>query len=190
MTTRIPHWITGERHDVADRRLGTVYDPATGEQSGAVVLAEPADVDAAVGAATTAFPAWRDTSIARRQADPVPVPRAAGAAQARAGRNHHRRARQGRLRCAGRDRPRPGGARVRPRLRRHPEGRLLDQRLDGRGRLLVPSAASASRRSSVPSTSRPWCRCGSSRSPWHPATRSCSSRARKTRRRRSGWPSC
>ncbi|MDO8382222.1 MAG: CoA-acylating methylmalonate-semialdehyde dehydrogenase [Microbacterium sp.] len=68
MTTRIPHWINGERHDSDDRRLGTVYDPATGEQSGAVVLAEPADVDAAVAAATTVFPAWRDTSIARRQA--------------------------------------------------------------------------------------------------------------------------
>ena len=68
MTTRIPHWINGERHDSDDRRLGTVYDPATGEQSGAVVLAEPADVDAAVTAATTVFPAWRDTSIARRQA--------------------------------------------------------------------------------------------------------------------------
>ncbi|WP_396640879.1 CoA-acylating methylmalonate-semialdehyde dehydrogenase [Microbacterium sp.] len=68
MTTRIPHWINGERHDSEDRRLGTVYDPATGEQSGAVVLAESGDVDAAVEAATTAFPAWRDTSIARRQA--------------------------------------------------------------------------------------------------------------------------
>ncbi len=68
MTTRIPHWIDGERHDTGDRRLGTVYDPATGEQSGAVVLADPADVDAAVGAATAVFPAWRDTSIARRQA--------------------------------------------------------------------------------------------------------------------------
>jgi malonate-semialdehyde dehydrogenase (acetylating)/methylmalonate-semialdehyde dehydrogenase len=68
MTTRIPHWIDGARHDAEGRRLGTVYDPATGEQSGAVVLAEPADVDAAVRAATVAFPAWRDTSIARRQA--------------------------------------------------------------------------------------------------------------------------
>ena len=68
MTTRIPHWIDGDRHDVADRRLGTVYDPATGEQSGSVVLADSDDVDAAVRAATGAFPAWRDTSIARRQA--------------------------------------------------------------------------------------------------------------------------
>ena len=46
------------------------------------------------------------------------------------------------------------------------------------------------RRSSARSTSRPWCRCGSSRSPSPPATPWCSSRARRCRRRRCGWPSC
>ena len=42
--------------------------------------------------------------------------------------------------------------------------------------------------SSARSTSRPWCRCGSSPSRSPPATRSCSSPARRTRRPRSGWP--
>jgi malonate-semialdehyde dehydrogenase (acetylating)/methylmalonate-semialdehyde dehydrogenase len=65
---RIPHWIDGERVDLDDRRVSPVYDPATGRQSGSAVLAEPADVDRAVRAARTAFPAWRDLSIARRQA--------------------------------------------------------------------------------------------------------------------------
>ena len=68
MTARIPHWIDGARRDIADRRVGVVFDPALGSQSGEVLLAEPEDVDAAVAAAVAAFPAWRDMSIARRQA--------------------------------------------------------------------------------------------------------------------------
>ena len=68
MTARIPHWIDGAHVDIADRRVGIVFDPALGAQSGEVLLAESEDVDAAVGAAVAAFPAWRDMSIARRQA--------------------------------------------------------------------------------------------------------------------------
>jgi len=68
MAERIPHWIGGARKDDAARRTSAVYDPATGQQTGEVVLAEPGDVDAAVSAAAAAFPAWRDLSIARRQA--------------------------------------------------------------------------------------------------------------------------
>jgi len=68
MTERIPHWVDGERLDLDDRRTSPVYDPATGEQTGAVVLAGKGDVDVAVRAASAAFPAWRDLSIARRQA--------------------------------------------------------------------------------------------------------------------------
>ncbi|GAB3600762.1 CoA-acylating methylmalonate-semialdehyde dehydrogenase [Kineococcus gypseus] len=45
-----------------------MHDPATGRLSRHVVLAEPEDVEAAVAAARTAFPAWRDTSLARRTA--------------------------------------------------------------------------------------------------------------------------
>jgi len=67
MTDRIPHWIDGARVDLTDRRTSAVFDPATGVQSGSVVLAETADVDAAVRAASLAFPAWRDLSIAGRQ---------------------------------------------------------------------------------------------------------------------------
>jgi len=67
MTDRIPHWIDGARVDLPDRRTSAVFDPATGVQSGSVVLAETADVDAAVRAAARAFPAWRDLSAAGRQ---------------------------------------------------------------------------------------------------------------------------
>ncbi len=42
--------------------------PATGRQRAEVSLAERSDVDAAVAAATEAFPAWSETSLTRRAA--------------------------------------------------------------------------------------------------------------------------
>ena len=47
-------------------RSAVVYNPATGEQSGAVDLASVDEVDAAVAAAKAAFPEWRATSLSRR----------------------------------------------------------------------------------------------------------------------------
>jgi len=43
-----------------------VTNPATGQVTGQVALAEPADVNAAVAAAQAAFPAWADTPPIRR----------------------------------------------------------------------------------------------------------------------------
>ena len=62
----IPHYIAGERHSVEDARTSAVYNPATGEQTGRLPLATPADVDAAVRAAKAAFPAWSQTPPLRR----------------------------------------------------------------------------------------------------------------------------
>jgi malonate-semialdehyde dehydrogenase (acetylating) / methylmalonate-semialdehyde dehydrogenase len=64
--TRIPHWIGGRRSDGSSGRSGPVFNPATGRQTGAVDFATPQEVDAAVQAAKTAFPAWRETSLAKR----------------------------------------------------------------------------------------------------------------------------
>jgi malonate-semialdehyde dehydrogenase (acetylating)/methylmalonate-semialdehyde dehydrogenase len=44
-----------------------VYDPARGVVTKQVALASTDEVDAAVAAASAAFPGWRDTSIAKRQ---------------------------------------------------------------------------------------------------------------------------
>ena len=63
---RISHWIGGSAVAGASGRTGVVYNPATGEQSGAVDLASADEVDAAVAAAKAAFPAWRSTSLSRR----------------------------------------------------------------------------------------------------------------------------
>jgi malonate-semialdehyde dehydrogenase (acetylating)/methylmalonate-semialdehyde dehydrogenase len=63
---RINHWIAGARGAGRSGRTGVVFNPATGQQTGAVDLASTEEVDAAVQAARAAFPAWRRMSLARR----------------------------------------------------------------------------------------------------------------------------
>ena len=65
MTTTIPHFIGGARVLGGDRSA-PVFNPATGEQSGSVLLADVATVERAVAAAHAAFPAWADTPPLRR----------------------------------------------------------------------------------------------------------------------------
>jgi malonate-semialdehyde dehydrogenase (acetylating)/methylmalonate-semialdehyde dehydrogenase len=63
----ISHWIDGRQWSEKPERTGKVYDPATGEVQNEVALAGVPEVDAAVAAASEAYPAWRDTPITRRQ---------------------------------------------------------------------------------------------------------------------------
>ncbi len=62
----INHWIGGARVAGSSGRTGPVFNPARGEQSGAVDFASVEEVDAAVQAAKQAFPAWRALSLAKR----------------------------------------------------------------------------------------------------------------------------
>src|SRR6476661_2885855 len=62
----INHWISGGAYAGRSGRSGPVFNPATGEQSGAVDFATVEEVDQAVQAAKQAFPAWRATSLAKR----------------------------------------------------------------------------------------------------------------------------
>ena len=62
----LPHWVAGGEYEGTGGRSAEVTDPATGTITARLSLAAPADVDAAVAAAKAAFPAWRDTSLARR----------------------------------------------------------------------------------------------------------------------------
>src|SRR4051794_25574942 len=62
----INHWIGGKAYAGQSGRTGPVYNPATGEQTGAVDFASVEEVDQAVQAAKAAFPAWRALSLARR----------------------------------------------------------------------------------------------------------------------------
>jgi malonate-semialdehyde dehydrogenase (acetylating) / methylmalonate-semialdehyde dehydrogenase len=62
----IGHWIGGKPHPGASGITGDVYDPATGQVTGAVDFASEAEVDTAVTAAAEAFAAWRTSSLAQR----------------------------------------------------------------------------------------------------------------------------
>lgn len=61
----IEHWINGS-YVPAGERTAPVSNPATGKVTARVALASVEDGNAAVAAAKAAFPAWRDTSLARR----------------------------------------------------------------------------------------------------------------------------
>jgi len=63
---RISHWIGGQVVAGTSGRRGPVYNPATGEQTGAVDFATAEEIDAAVQTAKAAFPSWRALSLSRR----------------------------------------------------------------------------------------------------------------------------
>src|SRR5438132_2543308 len=62
----INHWIGGKPVAGTSGRSGPVYNPAIGQQTGAVDFASVEEVDAAVAAAKDAFPEWRALSLSRR----------------------------------------------------------------------------------------------------------------------------
>lgn len=64
----VPHWIAGAERSSSTGPFGDVFDPALGVITKRVAMAGSAEIDAAVAAAKAAFPAWRDLSLARRQA--------------------------------------------------------------------------------------------------------------------------
>lgn len=63
----VPHWIDGAEVPSTSGRTAPVYDPALGEVTKEVALANAAEISAAIESAAKAFPAWRDTSLAKRQ---------------------------------------------------------------------------------------------------------------------------
>jgi malonate-semialdehyde dehydrogenase (acetylating)/methylmalonate-semialdehyde dehydrogenase len=64
----VTHWINGKPWDGPAGTRGDIYNPASGQVSGTVDYAGPAEVDAAVAAAAAALPGWRGTSLVRRSA--------------------------------------------------------------------------------------------------------------------------
>ncbi|MGE4372473.1 MAG: CoA-acylating methylmalonate-semialdehyde dehydrogenase [Xanthobacter sp.] len=66
MSVTIPHYIGGQRIEGMSGRSATVFNPATGAESGRVGLASPADVRTAVEAAVAAAPGWAETTPLRR----------------------------------------------------------------------------------------------------------------------------
>jgi malonate-semialdehyde dehydrogenase (acetylating)/methylmalonate-semialdehyde dehydrogenase len=62
----IEHWINGVATPAGSTRTAPVWNPATGQQHGSVLLAERSDVDTAVAAASKAFDSWSDSSLSQR----------------------------------------------------------------------------------------------------------------------------
>src|SRR6185295_1997634 len=67
MTNTITHWINNKAFEGSGSKQ-PVTNPATGEVTGQVALATVEDARAVIDAAVAAFPAWRDTSLAKRTA--------------------------------------------------------------------------------------------------------------------------
>ncbi|MGP5930610.1 CoA-acylating methylmalonate-semialdehyde dehydrogenase [Corynebacterium glyciniphilum] len=67
-TATINHWIDGEIRESTSGRTAPVYNPATGEVTGQVALADQKEIDAAIESATRGAQIWRNLSIAKRQA--------------------------------------------------------------------------------------------------------------------------
>ncbi|CAB4856950.1 unannotated protein [freshwater metagenome] len=61
----IGHWIAGAV-ELGAERCSPIYDPATGQVTGQLALAGPAEVERAVASARTAFESWSRMSLAAR----------------------------------------------------------------------------------------------------------------------------
>ncbi|MDT5104192.1 MAG: malonate-semialdehyde dehydrogenase (acetylating) / methylmalonate-semialdehyde dehydrogenase [Mycobacterium sp.] len=67
MTTKtLGHWINNMAYPGTSGATAPVTNPATGEVTGELVLGSVEDARAVIDAAAAAFPAWRDTSLAKR----------------------------------------------------------------------------------------------------------------------------
>jgi malonate-semialdehyde dehydrogenase (acetylating)/methylmalonate-semialdehyde dehydrogenase len=66
MTNTIGHWINNKAYPGTAGTTAPVTNPATGEITGELSLGSVEDARAVIDAAAAAFPAWRDTSLAKR----------------------------------------------------------------------------------------------------------------------------
>lgn len=64
----INHWIDGQETPSRSGNTASVYNPATGQVTGQVVLANQEEIDATIASATKASKVWGNMSIAKRQA--------------------------------------------------------------------------------------------------------------------------
>ena len=64
----VGHWFSGAEQVSKSGRVASVFDPALGIETKQVALANADEINAAVASAKQAFPVWRDTPQARKQA--------------------------------------------------------------------------------------------------------------------------
>ena len=63
----INHWINGQEYVSTSGKTLPVYDPALGIETNQVAIANSDEIGLAISAAKEAFPAWRDSSQAKKQ---------------------------------------------------------------------------------------------------------------------------
>ncbi|MCU4184961.1 CoA-acylating methylmalonate-semialdehyde dehydrogenase [Acidiferrimicrobium sp. IK] len=68
MSKQIHHWVAGRLVEGTSGRSSAVYDPATGEKTGSVALADQREVDEAVSTARAAAQDWARSSLSQRAA--------------------------------------------------------------------------------------------------------------------------
>ena len=71
MSSNLPvvgHWIDNAEVASNSGRVADVYDPALGVVTKHVALANESEIERVIASASKAFPAWRDLSLAKRQA--------------------------------------------------------------------------------------------------------------------------
>ncbi|WP_143169592.1 aldehyde dehydrogenase family protein, partial [Rhodococcus jostii] len=68
ITREIAHWSDGKGFAGTSGNTAPVTNPAIGAVTGQVALASVEDARVVIDAAAAAFPAWRDTSLAKRSA--------------------------------------------------------------------------------------------------------------------------
>jgi malonate-semialdehyde dehydrogenase (acetylating) / methylmalonate-semialdehyde dehydrogenase len=64
----VSHWIDNAEYASKSGRTAPVFDPALGVATKEVALANEAEIAATIASAKKAFPAWRNESLAKRQA--------------------------------------------------------------------------------------------------------------------------
>lgn len=66
--TQVLHWVGGKPYEGVSGNTAPITNPATGQVTREVVLAQARDARTVIETATAAFPAWRDTSLSKRVA--------------------------------------------------------------------------------------------------------------------------
>src|SRR6187399_2643899 len=180
MADTITHWMNNEAV-AGSGDSQPVTSPATGQVTGQVALATVEDARTVIDAAAAAFPDWRDTSLAKRT---QVLFRFRELLNERKGElaeiitSEHGKVVSDALGEVSRGQEVVEFACGIPHLLKGGYTENASTKVDVYS-IRQPWAPSPS---SPPSTSPPWCRCGSSPSRLPPATPSCSSPARKTPR--------
>ena len=186
----IAHWINNKAYPGTGGNTAAVTNPATGEVTGQVALGSVEDAHAVIDAAAAAFPAWRHTSLAKRSQVLFKFRELLNARKdelAEIITAEHGKVLSDALGEVTRGQEVVEFACGIPHLLKGGFSEGVSTRVDVYS-IRQPLGVVGDHLAR--STSRRWCRCGSSRSPSPPATPWCSSPARRTRRRRCASPSC